>query len=232
MRYLIITLLTLKSILSMAQLSEEKPELYYVYDPLCGWCYGFSPVMHQVKDHYKDRVDIEVISGGMVLGDRVGPLSQIAPYIRDGVKRVEDMTGVKFGQSYLDDLFGEGKRIMDSWPPCLALTVFKSFAPSQALNFASDIQRAIYFDGLPCGDMENYARLAARYGVNEEEYLSRCQDDAYGLMTRQEFQFAQDLKAQGYPYVVFKNKGKYFLVAHGYTDFETVKSRLDKMWTE
>jgi putative protein-disulfide isomerase len=231
MKFYIFLIFTI-SIISMTYSQSEsaaKHELFYVYDPLCGWCYGFSPVMHKVQEKYQDILNVEVISGGMILGDRVGPLAEHGSYIRSGVKRVEDMTGVSFGQSFLDDLFGQGTRIMDSWPSCVALTVFKSFLPENSLDFASKIQHAIYWDGKDCQDYNVFAQLAVPYGITAESFLDRCQDDSYHLLTKQEFQFANDLKAQGYPYVVLRKGDEYFLVAHGYTNFETISKRLDEM---
>ncbi|MFW5658939.1 MAG: hypothetical protein ACOCZ8_03040, partial [Bacteroidota bacterium] len=45
---------------------EKKPtmKVIYVYDALCGWCYGFSPNIQQLHDEFGDRVDFEVVSGG------------------------------------------------------------------------------------------------------------------------------------------------------------------------
>jgi putative protein-disulfide isomerase len=217
---------------AFAQTETSEDILYYVYDPLCGWCYGFSPVMNQVQETIQDRCPVEVISGGMVVDERVGPLSQIAPYIRDGVKRVEELTGVKFGNSYLEDLWGEGTRIMNSWPACLALTVFKSINTQHGLQYASDLQKAIYFEGIHPEDMNYFAGLAANYGVDKNEFLKRCNEDTFKLRTRQEFQFANDLKATGYPYVVLRKGGAYFLVAHGYTDLDTILGRLGNIWKE
>lgn len=30
-----------------------KPQIYYVMDTMCGWCYGFSDVISQVYEKYK-----------------------------------------------------------------------------------------------------------------------------------------------------------------------------------
>ena len=31
------------------------PELLYIQDPLCGWCYGMSPVISQVQQDFAGR---------------------------------------------------------------------------------------------------------------------------------------------------------------------------------
>ena len=79
-------------------MENGKFSIIYVYDALCGWCYGFSPVIKQVFEKYQAQFDFEVISGGMILGERQGPIGEVAAYIKGAYKTVEDTTGVKFGE--------------------------------------------------------------------------------------------------------------------------------------
>lgn len=58
-----------------------RKKLVYVYDALCPWCYAFTPVVDELRRHYGDRLDHEVLSGGMVRGDQV---RDGAPGLRSG----------------------------------------------------------------------------------------------------------------------------------------------------
>ena len=53
-----------------------RPTLIYCYDAYCGWCYGFSPVIKKIAAQYKDELYIEVLSGGMMVGDAVMPIEK------------------------------------------------------------------------------------------------------------------------------------------------------------
>ena len=91
--------------------NEEKSDmkLIYYFDALCGWCYGFSPVMSKVQEKYSGKLDIEVVSGGLFLGKRAGGVNEVAPHIKAGAyKSVERRTGVKFGQTFLEDVLKNG----------------------------------------------------------------------------------------------------------------------------
>lgn len=58
-------------------------KLIYVYDALCGWCYGFSPIIKQFYKKHKNHFDsIQVVSGGMIRGERIGAIGEVAPYIK------------------------------------------------------------------------------------------------------------------------------------------------------
>ena len=77
-----------------------KPILFYCYDAYCGWCYGFSPVMKQLSTAFPD-LQIEVLSGGMVLPESPVHISVTASYIQSAYKTVEEYSGVTFGPDYL-----------------------------------------------------------------------------------------------------------------------------------
>lgn len=228
--YLILFHFAISGMSASAQVSTSgpKPVLYYVYDPLCGWCYGFSPVITRIHENWKDIIDIEVISGGMILEDRVGPVSEVAPYIKTAYKRVEEATGVTFGEAYLADLLGEGKTIMNSWYLCVAMTVFKSFDKKNQVAFASALQKAVYFDGMPPEDTVAIVQLASTFGIDQSAYETAFQSEEMKYTTKQEFQFAEDLSATGFPTLVIKVGEEFFLMARGYVTYDVLSERIEK----
>ena len=56
----------------MSQSSAEKPHLLYVADPMCSWCYGFSPVIGAVAGHFGDRLPVRLLMGGLRAGNKIG----------------------------------------------------------------------------------------------------------------------------------------------------------------
>ncbi|NJL75411.1 MAG: hypothetical protein HC892_10655 [Saprospiraceae bacterium] len=91
--------------------NTNRMKIIYVYDALCGWCYGFSPTMQEFHNKYQSELDFEVISGGMVTKDRIGPIGEVASYISWAYKEVERTTGVQFGTSFLQGVLKDGKAI-------------------------------------------------------------------------------------------------------------------------
>ena len=79
----------------------SKPMLFYCYDAYCGWCYAFSPVMKKINAWFGDRVDLEVLSGGMIISAEAKHIRVTAGYIQRAYKAVEEHTGIKFGAGYL-----------------------------------------------------------------------------------------------------------------------------------
>ncbi len=39
--------------------------LYYVYDPMCAWCYAFAPTFKEIKENLPTNVKIVYVPGGL-----------------------------------------------------------------------------------------------------------------------------------------------------------------------
>lgn len=203
---------------------KEVPELIYVYDALCGWCYGFSPVITKLHEEFNGRLDFLVLSGGMVRGENTGPIGQIAGYIKQAYKTVEDTTGVKFGQHFLDEVLEKGEAVFSSVPPARALAVFRLEQPDKAVAFAARLQKAIYFDGRLVNDKTMYRDIAAELDVDGEELVKRMDTDEIAQMVENEFKVVAGMGVNGYPTLIMKTGDEMKTLARGYMPYEQVSA--------
>ena len=125
----------------------QKPILIYCYDAYCGWCYGFSPIIKKIAEEYSFQLDVEVLSGGMMIGENKMPIEKIGPYIQGAYKRVEEVTGIKFGDDFLWHTANPDKSdwVMNSEKPAIALCILKEIYPERQLEFAGDLQYALNY---------------------------------------------------------------------------------------
>jgi len=211
------------------------PLLIYCYDAYCGWCYGFSPVMKKIAADLKNKVDIEVLSGGMMIGERKMPIEKIGPYIQTAYKRVEELTGIKFGEDFLWHTANPDKSdwIMNSEKPAIALCIFKEYYPEQQLDFASDLQYALNYEGRDLDDDEAYRHLVEKYKLPEAEFYSRLKSDDYKEKAHYEFALCKQLSVDSFPQVLTQfSESKFYLLSKGYITYEDLKERLDKVLLE
>jgi putative protein-disulfide isomerase len=205
--------------------NPEKMKIIYVYDALCGWCYGFSPVMEAFAANYGEEVEVEVVSGGMIRGSRIGRIGEVAAYIAEAYKEVERGTGVVFGEAFLNDILKDGQAIFTSIPPAIALSVFKTLRPAQSLAFASSLHKAIYFDGIAPDDFEAYGRLAEAFGLDAVQFVSMMQDEAFQKLAENDFAKSASLGVTGFPTVFLSDGSMQVIISRGFADFETLKAR-------
>ncbi len=210
---------------SVDSLAEVK--LTYYYDALCGWCYGFSPVMSKLQDEFGDKLDIEVISGGLFLGNRAGLINEVAPHIKAGAyKNVEDRTGVKFGETFLADVYGEGKMTLNSILPAVALCIVKEKFAENKLKFAAMLLEAVYSNGMNPIDIEMYADYAVKIGFEREEFNSKMLDPKYKDKALKEFEYYKSQRINGFPAVVIETEDEKNILSRGYINYDELKNRL------
>ncbi len=210
------------------------PTLFYCYDAYCGWCYGFSPVMQKIAENYPS-VTIEVLSGGMVLPDKPVHISATAGFIQKAYPTVEEYTGIRFGEDYLWHI--NHPDLSDWYPnsekPAIALCIFKEYYPERQVAFASDLQFALHYEGRDLTDDEAYRHLLEKYSIQPEVFYTKLKSEEYKEQAHYEFQLCKQLQVTGFPCVFLQNSDTRFtMLAKGYTDYETLKSRLDKALNE
>jgi putative protein-disulfide isomerase len=207
-----------------------KPLLIYCYDAYCGWCYGFSPVIKKIAEEYKERLDIEVLSGGMILPEKPTHIASIAPHIQKAYKTVEELSGVRFGQDFLWHIFNyeDSDWFPNSEKPAIAMCIFKEYYPERAIEFASDLQYALNFEGRDLADDEAYRHLLEKYSIQPEAFYQKLKSEEYKEKAYYDFTLVKQLQVNGYP-TVFIQTGelKFQMVARGFTDYDTLKSRVD-----
>lgn len=209
---------------------HSNTEILYFYDALCGWCYGFSPVIQELHTKYKDRMRFRVFAGGMMMGDRMGPINEVAPYIKEGAYRVvENRTGVRFGEKFVKEVLEPGTAILSSLEPAIALAVFKSFESGKDIEYASALQKAIYFDGVLSNDLAAFIPYAVELGIDEREFRIRLNDPVYHDRAYDDFRITQRFGIQGFPCTVLLHEDKYYMLASGYTDMAGIEARMEEI---
>ena len=212
-----------------------QPVVYYCYDAYCGWCYGFSPVIKKIATAFKDKLSFEVLSVGMIPKENARPISAIAGYISEAYHRVEETTGIKFGEDYLWHIFNPDKSdwYQHSEKSASALCIVKEIQPEQQVAFAADLQYALHYEGRDLTDDEAYRHLLEKYVIPEEEFYTKLNSEEYKEKAHYEFALCKQLQATSFPQVLLQVADqKFYLLAKGYTDYETLKKRIQTVLAE
>jgi len=206
---------------------KKKNTLINVYDPLCGWCYGFGPVLIQLQEKYKDQLEFDVISGGMITGTSIGPLSNMSSFIKKAYKVVEQSTGVKFGDQFVNKTLEEGKVVFSSLEPAKALTIMRHLNRNVVVEFSHEIQKLIYKDGIDPVQYSAYLPLFQQYGFDQKQVLPLFASKDMEQETINEFSMAQRWKINGFPTCVIQTEdGKAYPISNGYLPFAEMEKKI------
>jgi putative protein-disulfide isomerase len=201
-----------------------KAKIIYIYDAYCGWCYGFSPVINAFHQKYQNDYTFEVISGGLIIGDRVGPMDpNMAKYIKGAIPRLMDVTGVKISEAYVNTL-GNPTRINDSMIPAKAMAAFRKFEPNRVVEFTSWLQKAQFVDAKDLTQIEVYQEAAQTFNLPAEDFIREM--EASESIAKSDFMKAQQWGITGFPAVVFDRGDTLIALSNGFTDLPNLETSL------
>ncbi|MEI9957624.1 MAG: hypothetical protein WDM90_15305 [Ferruginibacter sp.] len=105
---------------------------------------------------------------------------------------------------------------MNSEKPAIALCIFKEYYPEQQLDFASDLQYALNYEGRDLDDDEAYRHLLEKYNLPAEEFYTKLKSADYKEKAYYEFALCKQLSVDSYPQVLIQlSETKFYLLAKG-----------------
>lgn len=186
-------------------------KLHYLYDPLCGWCYGAS----RLVDAAAGVEGLELVLHGGGLWPRPTRLpDDMRRYIRDADARVGAMNGVPYGEPYLNELLFDPELVLESRPTIAAVLAAESCQPGKGLAMLHAIQAAHYVEGRHVIQRAVLDELAARIGLAPDAFAA-----ALGSVPVEEHignsrRLMSTVGASGFPTFVLEIDGQLFGVPH------------------
>jgi putative protein-disulfide isomerase len=181
--------------------------LHYIYDPLCGWCYGAAPLVAAARD----IVSVRAHGGGMAGSNR----RQVSPQLRNFVaphdRRIAEVSGQAFGERYTNGLLLDSSAVFDSEPPISAVLAADQLA-SRGLDMLSRLQLAHFVEGQRIADRPVLAALAKELGLGTRDFLrvlEQIEGEATQLHIRNSRALLQRLGTQGFPTFALEQDGRF-----------------------
>ncbi|EKN4688439.1 DsbA family protein [Yersinia ruckeri] len=181
--------------------------LHYIFDPLCGWCYGAAPLLKAAQNIA--GLTISLHAGGMMTGPNRRQINrEWRNYVMPHDKRIEELTGQPFGEDYFNGLLRDTSAIVDSAPPITAILVAETLTGS-GLDMLHRIQHAHYFEGQRISDTPILVELAGNIGLDKDTFsqtLQKMQGVATAQHIAESRALLEKLQSKGFPTFALQNE--------------------------
>ncbi|MEW5879009.1 MAG: DsbA family protein [Pseudomonadota bacterium] len=199
-------------------------QLVYIADPMCSWCYGFTPQLERLLESLPDA-ELELVMGGLRAYESEPMDETRKAQVHDQWKRVHELSGQPFGA----DATARDDFVYDTEPACRAVVTMRAGAGPLAYAFFRATQDAFYRDGRDVTSDTVLADVAADIGVPRAAFAAAFASDEIKEITRQEFEMVQRWGINGFPTLLLVHGDELHLVASGYTDADTLRARIDQI---
>jgi putative protein-disulfide isomerase len=200
-----------------------EPVLWYFADPMCSWCWGFSPVIEAVRDVYRPKLKIALVLGGL----RPGENAPMTPAGREEILHHWHQVYERTGQSFkFEGAMPEGF-VYDTEPPSRAVAAIGSLVPELVFPLFKAIQHAFYAEGRDVTLSPVLAELASGLGVENDRFLQAFESDAARARTLAHFRQARQAGVRGFPAMILQKGEQLHQIANGCLPLETVIQSID-----
>ena len=174
--------------------------LWYFADPMCSWCWGFTPAISAIKESYSDRLKIALMLGGL----RPGTTEPVTPKFREETlhhwQDVHKMTGQPFA---FEGAMPEGF-VYDTEPASRAVIAVAGINPEATFPYFKSVQAAFYTQGQDVTKTETLAELAEQHNIDKPKFLERFESEDVKNKTRAHFRITREAGVRGFPTIVLQ----------------------------
>lgn len=207
------------------------PKFLYIADPMCSWCYGFSPELRAFLSRFPSY-DLDIVLGGL----RAYQSQPLDDATRDMIyahwEKVAQLSGLPFDQNALR----RPHFVYDTEPACRAVVTAKLLAddlpPGALLDVFQAISHAFYAQARDVTDDTELAEILSQAlnTATGDAHFDRAslQETLTAASTREEtrlnFEQIQRWGIRGFPMLLLVKDEGLQIMANGYAGAE-------QLWT-
>jgi len=200
--------------------------LVYFADPMCSWCWGFSPVIEAIRERYGESLPARLVMGGLRPGTRVPMDDASKASARSHWEHVHAASGQPFDFGF----FGRQGFVYDTEPASRAVVLARRGGQARGFAYLRRVHAAFYAEDRDVTGLLVLADLAGELGFERDAFLEALSSDELGQETRQDFAIAHSAGISGFPTLIAStgSDGHYALVTNGFQPAARILPALDR----
>lgn len=147
--------------------SINKLILWYFADPMCSWCWGFSPVIEALGHIYRDRLKVHLVMGGL----RPGVREAMTPQLREEILHHWHEVHRRTEQPFLFEGAMREGFVYDTEPACRSVVAVSEVNAKRSLPYLKRIHSAFYTEQKDVTKGEVLSKLAEEIGISQNDFI-------------------------------------------------------------
>ncbi len=187
--------------------------LYYIYDPMCSWCWGYAPTWNRLQKELATHVDIVYGIGGLAKDSNTIMSAEMQTILQQTWKKIAQQLGTQFNF----DFWQQCQPRRSTYPACRATLAARAFNKEQEMLAA--IQQAYYLQAKNPSDIETLQKLAIEIGLNDHDFLEQLTSQQLNNSLQAEIKIMRAMPINGFPALVLLKNQTYHAITIDYKDW-------------
>lgn len=199
------------------------PTLYYIYDPMCSWCWGFRPVWQQLQQALAGKLTIKYLLGGLAPDNDTPMPASMQQSIRSNWQRIQrEIPGIEFNY----DFWTKCQPRRSTYPACRAVIACRMQQPQLEQEMILAIQQAYYLQAKNPSDETVLIQLSSDIGLDVNRFQLDLLSERCNNLLNDEISLVRQLGVTSFPGLVLSYKESNTLIHINYTDFNSIVSNI------
>lgn len=203
--------------------SPGPDRLYYAYDPMCSWCWGFRPVWDALKKELPSDLELVYLAGGLA-PDNDEPMPESMQQAIQGYWRdIQSQLGTEFNF----DFWNNNVPRRSTYISCRAAIAAANQGAQEQMIDA--VQRAYYLRALNPSDVPVLVQLAQELGLDAEQFETDLLSEAVQQTFEQQMTLARQLPIDGFPSLVLETEHGVVRLSREYRDHNVLLRQIQSL---
>ena len=199
-------------------------KLIYVIDPMCAWCYAFSPELEEFLEKYP-FLEVEYIMGGLAPDNNTPMDENMKKTISSYWVDIERKTKVTFNHDY----WKENTPYRSTYPACRAVIAAETLRAKSSAQMVKAIQFAYYKEAKNPSLKETLVKCAISIGLDEIQFLQAFESIKIEEQFQEHLSITQQLQVRGFPALFYvDDKNEAYPLTFGFTTTSNLEKQFKK----
>ena len=173
-----------------------RAQLFYIYDPMCSWCWGYAPTWQRLQRELTSEVDIVYGLGGLAEDSDVLMPEAMQVFLQQTWRKIAQQLGTEFNF----DFWQHCQPRRSTFPACRATLIAREFGKEQEMLTA--IQHAYYLQAKNPSNLDTLQALAVDIGLDGYDFLQKLKSQSVDEQLMAEINNMRSLPINGFPALV------------------------------
>lgn len=173
-----------------------RAQLFYIYDPMCSWCWGYAPTWQRLQRELTSEVDIIYGLGGLAEDSDVLMPEAMQVFLQQTWRKIAQQLGTEFNF----DFWQHCQPRRSTYPACRATLIAREFGKEQEMLTA--IQHAYYLQAKNPSNLDTLQALAVDIGLDSLDFLQKLKSQSVDEQLMAEINKMRSLPINGFPALV------------------------------
>ena len=174
-------------------------KLYYVHDPMCSWCWGFSPTQQIVRENLPDGIEWISLLGGLAPDSDESMTDETKGYVQKAWRTIQERIP---GTEFNFDFWNKCTPRRSTYPACRAVIAARNTSADSELSYILALQKAYYLRAMNPSDTDTHLTLATELGLDTSVFKQHLLDPKTHQTLLDEIAFARSIGGDSFPSLI------------------------------